>query len=315
MKDPEASGSAIAYHTNNWSGTRRTELHWKDDLPSNIAHDYLNQLIVKLTENGWDFSPTNTKILMLTHNILADEQGYRNFANVFDYNDSFIKKEDKYVAFFVDILEPLCLAYENKKYGEMFSILGLNRQSITSNTDKLKWVENMDELMRIRSSKTVGQVIDHLKENKRPRLPEIIECKEREFHEYIPDPNITEPSSITTIRKLREIQYKEVAAFARFSNAHTPFATEHSVKGAEFENVLVVVGRGWNQYNFGQMLEWANMGIPIGKEETFQRSRNLFYVSCSRPRKRLALLFTQKLSSHALDCLNSWFGATMVCPL
>ena len=95
VKDPEASGSAIAYHTNNWSGTRRTELHWKDDLPSNIAHDYLNQLIVKLTENGWDFSPTNTKILMLTHNILADEQGYRNFANVFDYNDSFIKKEDK----------------------------------------------------------------------------------------------------------------------------------------------------------------------------------------------------------------------------
>lgn len=30
---------------------------------------------------------------------------------------------------------------------------------------------------------------------------------------------------------------------------------KHGVKDAEFENVLVVVGRGWNKYNFGKMLE------------------------------------------------------------
>jgi DNA helicase-2/ATP-dependent DNA helicase PcrA len=37
-------------------------------------------------------------------------------------------------------------------------------------------------------------------------------------------------------------------------NEPTPFATKHGVKGEEYENVIVVVGRGWNQYNFSDFL-------------------------------------------------------------
>ena len=91
--------------------------------------------------------------------------------------------------------------------------------------------------------------------------------------------------------------------------------TKHGVKGAEFENVLVVVGRGWNQYNFGEMLELAGASvIPVAKEEAFERNRNLFYVACSRPQKRLAILFTQLLSPEAIATLESWFGADAVTP-
>jgi DNA helicase-2/ATP-dependent DNA helicase PcrA len=94
----------------------------------------------------------------------------------------------------------------------------------------------------------------------------------------------------------------------KFIEEKTPFSTKHGVKGAEFENVLVVFGKGWNKYNFNQMLEWARGPIPKGKEESFERNRNLFYVSCSRPKKRLALLFTHKLSSEALATISEWFG-------
>lgn len=38
----------------------------------------------------------------------------------------------------------------------------------------------------------------------------------------------------------------------------TSFATQHSVKGAEFENVLVVLGGGWNHYNWPLLLELIN---------------------------------------------------------
>src|SRR3546814_9656565 len=85
-------------------------------------------------------------------------------------------------------------------------------------------------------------------------------------------------------------------ALDRFIDGHTPFATKHGVKGAEFENVLVVVGRGWNKYNFAQMLEWIDAGPPPDKLEFFENNRNLFYVACSRPKVRLALLFTQVLT-------------------
>src|SRR3546814_4976367 len=103
-------------------------------------------------------------------------------------------------------------------------------------------------------------------------------------------------------------------ALDQCSDGHTPFATKHSVKGDEFENVVVVLGRGWNLYNFNQYLEWAAApdGISAVDWDTYERNRNLFYVSCSRSTTRLILLFTQLLSNEALATLTAWFGADAV---
>ena len=84
------------------------------------------------------------------------------------------------------------------------------------------------------------------------------------------------------------------------------------MKGAEFENVLVILGRGWNQYNWNQFLEWFPDRYPKDKEDSYLRNRNLFYVACSRPKRNLALLFTQELSQSAINTLESWFGAENV---
>jgi DNA helicase II / ATP-dependent DNA helicase PcrA len=298
---------SVVYHTNSWAGDRRTGQHWAGDLPANAAHQYLTELTAILEKNDWNFSPENTKVLMLTHNVLAEEQGYKNFADVFDRNDLFIKKEDKYVAFFVNVLEPLCIAYKEKRYGEMFSVLGGRKPHVISHQEKQDWAEAMDTLLELRESGSVADVLGHLRNKKHPRLPEQLEKKEQEFEEFTPEEGVDEPNHIARLRDLRSVAYAEVVAFARFSNSHTPFATKHSVKGAEFENVLVVLGRGWNQYNFGEMLGWLHGAVPPDKLDRFERARNLFYVCCSRPQKRLALLFTQELSGEALCTLDAVF--------
>src|SRR3546814_7496885 len=92
------------------------------------------------------------------------------------------------------------------------------------------------------------------------------------------------------------------------SDLHTPFARKNGVKGAEFDNVRVIVGRGWNKYNFAQMLEWMDPGPPEDRVAFFESNRNLFYVACSRPKRRLALLFTQVLSAAALAKVSELFG-------
>lgn len=79
--------------------------------------------------------------------------------------------------------------------------------------------------------------------------------------------------------------------------------------------MLVIVGRGWNKYNFGQMLEWIEPGPPADKIEFFENNRNLFYVACSRPKVRLAILFTQVLSANAMTRLTAWFGADNIVAL
>jgi len=310
VSDPSLEGSVNVFHTNNWGGERLTKNHWQGDLPSEVSHEYLERLKLQLENEGWDFSSEKTKILMLTHKVLATEQGYINLFNVFRYNDAFIKKENRHIAFFVDILEPVCTAYENKKFGQMFSLLGRRTPLLLSRAEKEAWTNDMDTLVALRKTGTVGEVIDHLIQTKRPRLPESIEKKEKKLLEWLQDENHEEEDrSLSELNKLRNIAYNEVMALTKFLTDSTPFNTKHGVKGAEFEKVLIVFGRGWNHYNFDQFLSWANIGIPNGKDNTFERNRNLFYVACSRPKRRLSLFFTQELSSESLATLSSWFGS------
>lgn len=309
VNDPAAEGTVAVYHTNDWSGTRRTGAHWAGDLPAEVAHKYLLKLRKQLTEYGWNLAPDTTKILMLTHNILAQEQGYGNLAKVFTRNDAFIKKEDPHIAFFVDKLEPACVAYEQRRFGEMFAALNSRVPVMSSHSDKVEWANSMDRVLALRATNTIGGVIDHLRKTQKPHLPDAVERKELELERFNSGSTTETSDSIDRVRKLREVSYGELIALQRFIDGCTPFSTKHGVKGAEFENVLVVFGRGWQQYDFNQFLEWAGSpsSIPSEKIEAFERNRNLFYVACSRPKKRLALLFTQHLSSKAMKTLADWF--------
>ncbi len=313
VKDPDAAGSVAVFHSNNWVGERRCGAHWVGDLPAEDAHVYLKGLRSRLMDEGWDFSPEKTKILMLTHNVLAAEQNYVRIVRAFRYNESFVKKEDPHIAFLVDTVEPACAAFKNGRFGEMFTAIGARSVSIKNFQDKQAWARDMTALINLQKTGTIGEVLDLLKETCRPRLPDAVQRVETELAKSSPE-EIKESLTLTQINKLREIPYTELASLALFVNDHTPFSTKHGVKGAEFENVLVILGRGWNQYNWNQFLEWFPDNFPANRADTYERNRNLFYVACSRPMKRLALLFTQELSEAALSTLCSLFGTENVNP-
>lgn len=308
----EGDGGAVVYHTNSWPGVRQTGSHWRNDLPSVDAHNHLDALMSRLRDEGWDFEDGDTKVLMLTHNVLAQEQGYSELKGVFKHNEQLVKKEDDYIAYFADILEPAVAAYGDRRFGEMAEILGGRRPPVRSHSDKQRWAEDMDALIALQEDGTVGEVLDHLARTSRPRLSPSVERKEEELKRPRDEAEDEAPSWVAQTEQLRDIPYKQVRSAVRFIEGYTPFETKHGVKGLEFENVLVVVGKGWNQYNFDQMLNWAGTVVPANKEDTFERSRNLFYVVCSRPKTRLALLFTEKLSPEAMTTLEAWFGSENV---
>ena len=314
VSDPNAPGTAKAYHSNGFDGQRQTGGHWTGDLPPDDAHAHLRALRERLTSAGWDFSSPETKILMLTHNVLASEQNYRQVLNVFEFNDSIFQKEDPHIAFLADTIERSCSAFTAGRFGEMFGVIGPKVGRLANVEDKRNWARDMQRLVELRESGTIGDVVDLLKETRRPRLPDAVVRTERRLAEAERE-EIDESRTLRQIEKLRPLPYSELISLAAFINDHTPFSTKHGVKGAEFENVLVVLGRGWNQYNWNQFLEWFPDEYPAGKENSYERNRNLFYVACSRPKTNLALLFTQELSEEALKTLEGWFGPENVSPL
>ena len=124
------------------------------------------------------------------------------------------------------------------------------------------------------------------------------------------------PRPLTELSKLHSVNYEEIISLTDYLEGHSPFETKHGVKGAEFENVLVVIGRGWNHYDFGKMLALAQKGTILDTErDMFERNRNLFYVTCSRSKKRLALLFSQEISEDAMRTVETWFGADNIHPV
>jgi DNA helicase-2/ATP-dependent DNA helicase PcrA len=308
--DPEAAGSVGVYLTNDWTGKRLSGSQWKGDLPPGPKQRYMDAVKAILLANGWRLDPGSTKILLLTHKALAAEQGYEGLANAFPYSSDYIDKQNKHIKFFADVLEPVCGAYVENRFAEMFSILGVRIPAVRSSSEKREWSESMQQLLDLRDTGTVGDVLDHLHRAQHPRLPEELEDLDRSLRNFDRKPEDEEQPELTVLRNLRGVPYCEVTRLVHYLEGDTPFSTKHGVKGAEFESVLVIVGMGWNRYNFNQMLEWAADGeaIPQEKWDAFERARNLFYVCCSRPRRRLAVLFTQELSHRALSTLERWFG-------
>lgn len=317
VSDQSSDGQIKIFHSNNWNGRRRTENHWQGDLQSCEAHDYLTRTTAYLKSTGWDFSSEKTKILMLTHNVLAEEQGYKNLISCFTNSDDYLKSNDHYMKYFNETLAPIRECFELRKYGEMFQIIGKNTIPITCQNDKKKWDSDLKKLIDIMNSGTINDVLALLKETQHPRLSAKIEEKEKRYQsvESVPEESRTDPKELefyNKIKALRNVKFSEVEKFNKFLNEKTLFSTKHGVKGAEFENVLVVCGRGWNNYNWNQFLDWFSSSVPPDKVETYERNRNLFYVVCSRSKKRFSILFTQILSENAINSIKRIFGENHV---
>ncbi|MBC3910927.1 ATP-dependent helicase [Undibacterium sp. NL8W] len=310
VHDPDAEGEARFFHTNSHRGDRTNTTHSKHDMLPDASRKMREALIQRLTSEGWDFS--KTKILMLTHNALAAEQGYPSIASIYERNEAFAKKEDVTIRFFAEILEPMCTAYAAGKYGDMFRLFG-SAPAIRSHGDKLNWRESMDALNYLRLNCTVGEVLDHLKQTRRPQLPDTVMRREDALTALngarIPE----ESTGLFRYNRLRQVPYAEVIQLVKFVEGYTPFATQHSVKGAEFENVLVVLGGGWNHYNWPQLLELLHTrAVTASNTKGYHRARNLLYVSISRPMKRLAVLATQIMPAPALSAAAYLFGTENV---
>ena len=307
VADPEKVGTVTVFHTNGWNGQRETRNPWQGDLPQAAGHSYLVAVKAYLESTGWDFSSRDSKILMLTHRVLASEMGYQALLGVFDYNDSLTKKQDPHIEYFLDTVEPAIRAYEAGRYGEAMKFFSGKRSSIRTRADKEHWSSAMAALGEARREGNVEEVLRCLRSRRIFHTPDKLVALATDLDSFTAE-EIAASSSHKHLRNLFAVRYTEVSAFFEFEQSHTPFATKHGVKGEGHENVLVVFGRGWNLYDFNKMLEQDRRHLTANEQATFERNRNLFYVVCSRAKTNMVLLFTQQLSPDALATLQRWFG-------
>ena len=110
--------------------------------------------------------------------------------------------------------------------------------------------------------------------------------------------------------RVKSVEFKELIALYDYIEDHTPYSTQHSIKGAEFSNVLVILDNGgWNNYNFTYLFE-----STTGKESVVDRTAKLFYVCCSRAKQNLIVVF-HRPSAAVIAKATEWFGVDNVVDL
>ena len=215
--------------------------------------------------------------------------------------DRLLNKEELFANFILNKIEKFIELFERKKYGDFIKLLGIVDYKINKHEDKIIINELINELIELRKNKTVKEVLDYVFENSLLVKP----IKMIEYVEKLGDDGNENKKEF--YNALMKLKYEEFIHLYKYIEESTPFSTKHGVKGAEFENVLVVIDdNSWNQYKFNDV--FANDNDNPGR---FNRSKNLLYVCCSRAKNNLVVLSLSKMNEPALKTINNWFNGSI----
>lgn len=278
-------GEVVAVTCDDYSGMRRTERNFQGELPEEEFKSRLN----KFTEKVKQKTPEDEtlKVLMITHKVLAKQQGYEKLLDML--NDALKNGEDLFLKFFIEVVEPIYHALNTSNMQLLFDTLGIKRYPIVKKSEKSKWKDFKEKLEKARTQRAID-VIEVINQTQLIYIPPKIE---KWYYLYYDEPETIYYSN-TSIKAFLDLSYTQFTSAIDFLHPEALFSTEHGVKGEEYDNVIFVISKGWNQYQFelyAPMIT-GKKAVPDGKKEAFERNRNLFYVCCSRPKKRLFFFVT-----------------------
>lgn len=107
-------------------------------------------------------------------------------------------------------------------------------------------------------------------------------------------------SSDLYVTKMLACSAQELKPYERYISLGSPYSTQHGVKGAQFDRVLVVLDEEESNYNsydyervFADELARAadREAFEVEGDNTWSRTLRLLYVCCTRARRGLVLVF------------------------
>ncbi len=108
--------------------------------------------------------------------------------------------------------------------------------------------------------------------------------------------------------RVKQVKFNDFQKLYSYLEGFTPFSTQHKIKGAEYDNVLVILDNGnWNNYNFARLF-----GEGEGSESVLLRTQKIFYVCCTRAKENL-IVFFYKPSPTIIRKAEELFGKINVC--
>lgn len=292
--------------------------------------DY-DSVISSLEAEGWDFSESgDDKILIIANSKVAERAGFGNLYKTyskryFEPKAELLNRENHFSSYFMGSkdkktskeretgIEHLVSFWEDKNYNRIIKYLKQQGvfSSLTKHSDKEDIERKLTELISLRATGTVKEVFDFCQENQ-------LSLPSRNLQKFlnrvkIDIENITDDEekkkalkNKTFYDSLMQTNYNEVIFAFKHIQDQTSYSTKHGTKGEEYRNVLVVIDdTSWvAKYDFQKFFNDTD-----DKEHRKLRTKNLFYVSCSRAKNNLVVLALSQMGDIAMNKIIEWFGS------
>lgn len=279
----------------------------------------------------------NVKILIIVHRMAAIRLGFPNlYASMNDtapsaFKDGLLDGSAWPLKPFMNFVLPVVEFY-NK--GSNFDILNILRNQCPKlSNGTLKGTElrkalvdlkiatdKLIEMMDISSNSTVLDVFKIIQDNNLIVLDERIVAHlngtiASEFIEQNDGDDDSLAIEIDAMQRYFACKANEFLGYKKYCDDGSPFATQQGIKGAEFEKVITILDDDESSHNlfsydkyFGiiPLSDTDEKNIEDGKDNVVARTRRLFYVSCSRAKKDLVVIYF----NADVDAAKKLIGAT-----
>lgn len=270
-------------------------------------------------DGSWIAPELAVKILVIVHRIAAKRLGWDGIFTALServpesIKQGLIDGKGWPVQPYLNFVLPIVAALKNGNEFEVMNILrahcprlaatnlaGQNAarllREIRSATEEL--VRMMDD-----QSCSIRDVAIHLRTTRLltldERLERVLSLKGFPSGVDLADSNEGQPSDIPVLRLL-DCPASQLTAYGKYLSEGSPFATQHGVKGRQFDRVLVVMDEEENDYrlyDYERVLGDVEAGAAdresfaaVG-DNTWSRTLRLLYVCCTRAKRSLALAF------------------------
>lgn len=286
--------------------------------------------MAQITDDAQWSLPAAVKTLTLEHRMAAARMGFLEiFSPLYDYkgwSTSFLDGSLSVIRFFSEEVLPLVQA---KKNDDLFAVARIvkARSPLLSETALEQAADKKKHLGAINSA--INELVELWADGEDPTLLQVLHKVEKTGIFEIPDllranasmtmknaePEREEDESqdrqterAIAIEKYLDAPFSQVAPLAQYLRGDAPFDTHQGVKGLEFDRVMVIMDDGEAR---GFLFKYEDLfGGKVAGDKTLEATKRLFYVTCSRAKRSLALVaYTRdphRIQQYVLN--EGWFS-------
>lgn len=276
-------------------------------------------------DNDWE-DIDKVKSLTIEHKMAASRLGFKSFFdymnNVNSYKQGLVKGNLSVISLFTHVLIPLQEASFSYNQFEIMRII--REHSIIFENHKGSLTPDVIESLK-QSVEEVLSLLGNDHSTCRDLLNIVYEKRLFHLHkdllrllEDFPSEGDNEYDKYTNLKSALDSEFIEIKRYYDYVQGKASFDTHQGVKGLEFDRVMVIIddkeSKGTTfSYNrlFGieEMTERDQKNEREGKETSLDRTRRLLYVTCSRAKESLAIVYYTTSIDDTYNAMVSteWF--------